>query len=90
VAGGQSRKMAKPIFGRGLAVRRERSERGKSQLSIKYLCTILITFYSFVLSNTLFFQLSFFSNLPNYTELSTLFNLIFSLPNHTALPQNDR
>jgi len=27
----------------------------------------------------------FFSNLSNYAKLSTLFNLIFSLPNRTAL-----
>ena len=45
VVGGQSRKMAKPIFGRGLAMRCERSEHGKSQLSIKYLCSILIFNY---------------------------------------------
>ena len=89
VAGRQSRKMAKPILRRGLAVC-ERSEHGKSQLFIKYLCTILITFLSFIFSNTLFSQILFFSNLSNYTELSTLFNLIFSLPNCTALPQNDR
>jgi len=46
--GGQSRKMAKPIFGRGLAMRCERSEHGKSQLSIKFLCVILISFSSFL------------------------------------------
>jgi len=34
VVGGQSRKMAQPIFRRGRAVRCERSEHGKSQLSI--------------------------------------------------------
>jgi hypothetical protein len=40
--------MAKPIFGRGLVVRCERSEHGKSQLFIKFLCpilTILAIFY---------------------------------------------
>jgi hypothetical protein len=42
VVGGQSRKMAKPIFVRGLAVRCERGEHGKSQPSIKYLCAILL------------------------------------------------
>ncbi|MDR2833266.1 MAG: transposase, partial [Streptococcaceae bacterium] len=53
--------MAKPIFGRGLAVRCERSEHGKSQLFKKYFCTILSIFLS---------------NLSNCTEFSTLFNLI--------------
>ena len=53
VVGGQSRKMAKPILGRGLAMRCERSEHGKSQLSIKYFCTILI-----VIVYHLFFRVS--------------------------------
>jgi len=53
VVGGQSRKMAKPIFGRGLAMRCERSEHGKSQLSMKYFCTILIFVFYY-----LFFRVS--------------------------------
>ena len=44
VVRGQSRKVAKPIFGRGLAVRCERSEHDKSQLLEKYLCFILAIF----------------------------------------------
>jgi len=77
VAGGQSRKIAKPIFGRGLAVRCERSEHSKSQLSKKYLCTILATFLSYLFFLYSFRNSPFFSNLSNSTELSTLFNLIF-------------
>ena len=74
VVGGQSRKMAKPIFGRGLAMRCEHSEHGKSQLSVKYLCVILILLFK---SLVLFINSLFFSNLSNFTKLSTLFNLIF-------------
>ncbi|MCL2651046.1 MAG: hypothetical protein FWD60_08500, partial [Candidatus Azobacteroides sp.] len=53
VVGGQSRKMAKPILGRGLAVRCERSEHGKSQLFVKYLCILL-----FIISCHSFFRVS--------------------------------
>jgi len=73
---GRAEKWRSPFLGVELAVRCERSEHGKSQLSVKYFCTILISL--------------FFSKLSNYTELSTLFNLIFSLANRTALSQNDR
>ncbi|MDR2584698.1 MAG: hypothetical protein LBC84_00510 [Prevotellaceae bacterium] len=65
VVGGQSRKMAKPIFGRGLAMRRERSEHGESQLSIKYLCTIHATFLShlfFSVSTSCFYLSVFFAS----------------------------
>jgi len=63
--GGQSRKMAKPIFGRGLAMRCERSEHGKSQLSLKYSCSILAIFfiiYSYKLQLFVFISLSFFAS----------------------------
>jgi len=63
VVGGQSRKMAKPIFGRGLAMRCERSEHGKSQLSIKYFCAIFISFLK-----TLHFSL--------ISQITHIFNLI--------------
>jgi len=53
--GGQSRKMAKPIFGRGLAVWCERSEHGKSQLSINKL-----SYFSELSSYAKFLTLFFF------------------------------
>jgi hypothetical protein len=70
--GGQSRKMAKPIFGRGLAVRCERSEHGKSQLSKKYFSTILFVIFCH----------SFFSGFATIVSNA----LSFSLSNRTALP----
>jgi len=44
---GRAEKWRSPFWGVGLAVRCERSEHGKSQLFIKYFCTILTTFYYF-------------------------------------------
>jgi len=68
---GRAEKWRSPFLGVGLVVRCERSEHGKSQLFVKFL--------------TSFLELSIFLNLSNYAELSTLFNLIFSLPNRTTL-----
>jgi len=51
--GGQSRKMAKPIFEAWIGGVCEHSEHGKSQLSIKYLCPILIALFTFVLQKSL-------------------------------------
>jgi hypothetical protein len=55
--------MAKPIFGRGLAMRCERSEHGKSQLSLKYFCSISCHFFShlfFYISTTCLYLSVFF------------------------------
>jgi hypothetical protein len=87
VVGGQSRKMAKPIFGRGLAVRCERSEHGKSQLSKKYICTILITFlviYSFKYT----FRNSSFSLICQTTQnFQPYLTLFFRIPTALHCPK---
>jgi hypothetical protein len=44
---GKAEKWRSSFWGVGLAVRCERSEHGKSQLSIKYFCTIVIVCHSF-------------------------------------------
>ena len=69
VVGGQSRKMAKPIFGRGLAMRCERSEHGKSQLSKKISlrhsssCFLFLSFiYHFQISLSLSATLCLFAS----------------------------
>jgi len=51
---GKAEKWRSPFLGEGLAVRCERSEHGKSQLSIKYLCSILATFFIICSLYTLF------------------------------------
>ena len=55
--------MAKPIFWRGLAMRCEHSEHGKSQLSLKYFCSILAIFfviYSVYISTSCLYRSVFF------------------------------
>ena|GEM_PF-4944896 len=80
---GKAEKWRSLFWGVGLAVRCERSEHGKSQLSKKYLCSILYClFKSFVLFIFFFITLNFYivCNFQPYLTLFFRFPIALSFP----------
>ena len=73
---GRAEKWRSPFLGVGLAMRCERSEHGKSQLSIKYLRSILLLVFKVIVISSFIF--SGFAIIVSNA-------LSFSLPNRTAL-----
>jgi uncharacterized protein YjaZ len=64
VVGGQSRKMAQPIFGRGLAVWCERSEHDKSQIFYKQTVRLLRFVKFDKIFNFIFFKVALLLGCP--------------------------